>query len=109
MSNADNRIEATLPAANTEAVVTAIATIKTQRPFGVDLSPEEKRAMLKLGGKSLDFVPKALEVATQNPDFLPRSFNIDEMRQDGAAASGRRCVHNREFHRGSSRPHCLFS
>jgi hypothetical protein len=82
MSNADNRIEATLPAANRDAVLTAIATIKAQLPFLVDLSPEDKRAMLKLGGKSLDFVTKALEVAAQNPDFLPRSFNIDEMRQD---------------------------
>ena len=32
--------------------------------------------------KSSAFVIKALDVATQNPDFLPRAFNIEEMRKD---------------------------
>ena len=82
MSTADNRIEAVLSPDDEEAVLTAITTIKARLPFLVDLSPDEKRVMLKLGGKSLDFVTKALEIAAQNPDFLPRSFNIDEMRQD---------------------------
>jgi hypothetical protein len=82
MSDTDNRIEAVLPAADKDAVLTAITTIKTKLPFLVDLAPEEKRVMLKLGGKSLDFVTKALEVAMQNPDFLPRSFNVDEMKKD---------------------------
>jgi hypothetical protein len=35
-----------------------------------------------MGDKSRAFVSKALEVARQNPDFLPRSFDIDEMRKD---------------------------
>lgn len=38
--------------------------------------------MPKLGDKSRAFVSKALEVATQNQDFLSRSFDLDEMRQD---------------------------
>lgn len=38
--------------------------------------------MSKLGDKSRAFVTKALEVATQNPDFLPRSFDVNEMRLD---------------------------
>lgn len=37
-----------------------------------DLTLEERRA----------FVHKALEIATQNPEFLPRSFNVDEMCHD---------------------------
>jgi hypothetical protein len=35
-----------------------------------------------MGDKSRAFVSKALEVATQNPDFLPRSFDLEEMRKD---------------------------
>lgn len=54
----------------------AIATIKTKLPFLIDLSVEERKALLKLGDKSRAFVSKALEVATQNPDFLPRSFDF---------------------------------
>lgn len=60
----------------------AIATIKEKLPFLVDLTPEERRTMLKMGDKSRAFVSKALEVATQNPNFLPRSFDLEEMRRD---------------------------
>lgn len=35
-----------------------------------------------MGDKSRTFVIKAVEVATQNPDFLPRAFDLDEMRRD---------------------------
>ncbi|WP_306423243.1 hypothetical protein [Nostoc favosum] len=48
----------------------------------VDLTTEERRTMLKMGDKSRAFVSKALEVATQNPNFLPRSFDLEEMRRD---------------------------
>jgi hypothetical protein len=60
----------------------AVVTIKEKLPFLIDLSPEERKALPKLGDKSRAFVSKALEVATQNPDFLPRSFNLEEMRKD---------------------------
>ncbi|MEH2162758.1 MAG: hypothetical protein V7K38_17460 [Nostoc sp.] len=79
---ADNRISATLSPADKEAVMQAIATIKEKLPFLVDLTPEERRTMLKMGDKSRAFVSKALEVATQNPNFLPRSFDLEEMRRD---------------------------
>ncbi len=35
-----------------------------------------------MGDKSRAFVSKALEVAAQNPEFLPRSFDLEEMRKD---------------------------
>jgi hypothetical protein len=38
--------------------------------------------MIKLGDRNRAFTRKALEIATQNPDFLPRSFDIEEMRRD---------------------------
>ncbi|MCC5599884.1 hypothetical protein LC586_11745 [Nostoc sp. CHAB 5714] len=60
----------------------AIATIREKLPFLVDLTTEERRTMLKMGDKSRAFVSKALEVATQNPNFLPRSFDLEEMRRD---------------------------
>jgi hypothetical protein len=42
----------------------------------------ERKSLPKMGDKSRAFVSKALEVATQNPDFLPRAFDLDEMRKD---------------------------
>lgn len=82
MSTADNRIEAKLPATDLADVLTAIDTIKTKLPFLVDLSPEERKAMLKMGGQNLDFVTHAQELAAQNQDFLPRSFNVSDMTAD---------------------------
>ncbi|NEU76250.1 hypothetical protein PI95_027915 [Hassallia byssoidea VB512170] len=78
----DNKISANLSATDRLAVMDAIATIREKLPFLVDLTTEDRRTMLKMGDKSRAFVSKALEVATQNPEFLPRSFNIEEMRRD---------------------------
>lgn len=75
-------ISATLTPEQRDAVMQAVATIKTNLPFLVDLSPEERKTLPKMGDKSQAFVSTALEVATQNPDFLPRSFDIEEFRKD---------------------------
>ena len=48
----------------------------------MDLTPEQRKSLPKMGDKSQAFVNKALEVATQNPDFLPGSFDLEEMKRD---------------------------
>ena len=78
----ENRISAKLSPADKEAVMQAIATIREKLPFLVDLTTEDRRTIVKMGDKSRAFVSKALEVATQNPNFLPRSFDLEEMRRD---------------------------
>lgn len=75
-------ISAALTQADREAVMDAVATIKAKLPFLVDLSTQERKALPKMGDKSRAFVSKALEVGTQNPDFLPRSFDVEELRKD---------------------------
>ncbi|MEH2137821.1 hypothetical protein [Nostoc sp.] len=75
-------ISATLGQLERDAVLQAIATIKEKLPFLIDLSNEERKALPKMGDKSRAFVSKALEVATQNPEFLARSFDLEEMRKD---------------------------
>jgi hypothetical protein len=77
-----NRVSASLSPADQKAVLDAIATIKQKLPFLIDLTVDERRTLPKMGDKGRAFVSKALEVAAQNPDFLPRSFNVDEMRSD---------------------------
>ncbi|WP_017652225.1 hypothetical protein [Fortiea contorta] len=76
------RISATLTETQRESALQAIATIKEKLPFLIDISNEERKALPKMGDKSRAFVSKALEVATQNPEFLPRSFDLEEMRKD---------------------------
>jgi hypothetical protein len=75
-------ISATLDSKDRSAVMDAIATIKEKLPFLIDLNANERQALPKMGDKSRAFVSKALEVATQNPDFLPRSFDLEELRKD---------------------------
>lgn len=75
-------ISAALTATDRAAVMTAITTIRKTLPFLIDLTADDRKALPKMGDKSRAFVSKALEVATQNPDFLPRSFDLDEMRKD---------------------------
>jgi hypothetical protein len=77
-----NQISASLAQAERDRVLAAIATIKQTLPFLIDLTIEQRKALPKMGDKSRAFVSKALEVATQNPDFLPRSFDLEEMRRD---------------------------
>ncbi|MEH2263190.1 hypothetical protein [Nostoc sp.] len=75
-------ISATFAQTEKEAVLQAIATIKEKLPFLVDLSADDRKTLPKMGDKSRAFVSIALEVATQNPEFLPRSFDLEEMRKD---------------------------
>ena len=79
-----NRVSAKLEQADKDAVLAAIRTIKEKLPFLIDLSPEERHTLPKMGDKSNAFVGKAAEIATQNSDFLPRSFNVNELASDVA-------------------------
>ena len=77
-----NRISATLSQEDLDAILSAVKTIEGKMPFLIDLSTEDRVNMLKLGDKSRAFVEKTLEVVTQNPNFLPRSFDEQEMIRD---------------------------
>ena len=78
----ENRISASLSQTDVDAILGAIKTIKEKLPFLINLTVDERRALNKPGDRSRNFVDKALEVAAQNPDILPRLFNIEEMRKD---------------------------
>lgn len=77
-----NRVSASLSDADGRAVLEAVRTIREKLPFLVDLTPDERHRLPKMGDKSRAFVEQALNIATQNPDVLPRSFDVEEMRKD---------------------------
>jgi hypothetical protein len=77
-----NRVSAVLAQPDAEDVMSFITTIENKLPFLVNLTSDEIRSLPKQGDKSRAFVAKALELATQNPGFLPRDFDIEEMRKD---------------------------
>lgn len=78
----DNRVSASLPQADQQAVLAAIDNIRQKLPFLIDLTPDERRSLPKMGDTSRGFVTQALTVAEQNEDILPRSFDVNEMRKD---------------------------
>lgn len=82
----DNRVSATLSEADRKAVLDAIETIRTKLSFLIDLTPEQRRSLPKMGDKSRAFVAKALAIAQHNSDFLPRSFSVEEFERDVALA-----------------------
>ncbi|WP_199312001.1 hypothetical protein [Phormidium tenue] len=63
-------------------VMDLIAQINQKLAFLIEVGPQERRSMTKLGDRNRAFTRKALEIAAQTPDFLPRSFDITEMRRD---------------------------
>jgi hypothetical protein len=78
----ENRISATLSDADRQAVMAALETIRQKLPFLTDLTPEDRRALPKMGDRSRAFVSQALELATQNPNIIPGGFDTPEMRKD---------------------------
>ena len=60
----DNRISAELTAAAVTAVEGAIATIRTNLPFLISLTNDERRRLVKLGDNRLALDEDALSAAT---------------------------------------------
>lgn len=77
-----NRISVDIPQSTLDAIKQTVDSLKSQLSFLQALTPEERMTMPKMGDKSRAFVEKALEVASQNPELLPRYFNEDELRKD---------------------------
>ncbi|MDX2212948.1 MAG: hypothetical protein SFY66_06635 [Oculatellaceae cyanobacterium bins.114] len=75
-------IDATLSSTDVAEVLTALETVRQKLSFLMGLTPTERRQLAKLGLKSQTFVVKALDVATQYSNLMPRCLNIDEARRD---------------------------
>jgi hypothetical protein len=85
---AENRVSAVLSSADREAVLAAIQTIHSKLPFLISLTPEQRKGMLKLGPKSVDFVNNALTVSNQNAQLLPPVFDQAEWQKDVELLTG---------------------
>jgi hypothetical protein len=75
-------ISVALVQADIDAIKTAIATITTKMPFLVTLDGSERKALIKLGAKSVDFVQDASLAVTNFPSVLPTSFDKTEYGKD---------------------------
>ena len=77
-----NRIDATLSTAVRDEILDLIAQIRSKLPFLIDLSPEERMSLVKMGESGRPFVEHSLNLVEQDDSFMPRSFDKTEMRTD---------------------------
>jgi hypothetical protein len=75
-------IDATLSAADLQAIRDAFATIKQKLPFLVALTVDERKATFKAGPNSLAFVQNCLAAAKNFPQILPPSFDVGGFERD---------------------------
>lgn len=78
----ENRITAELTKTDRDQVLDFINQSRALLPFLIDLTIEERKSLPKMGDKSRAFVSQALTIAEQDDSFLPRSFDVAEMRKD---------------------------
>lgn len=78
----ENRINATISEDDKNEVKKAITSIRNKLPFLIDLPNDEKNSLPKFGDRSLAFIRQAYDLSRQNDNFLPRSFDVEEMGRD---------------------------
>ena len=81
MSN-ENKISIIISEQKVLDALQVVNTLKEQLPGLVTLTPDERRAYLKMGDKSLAFVQKAQEYAALHPDLVPSFVDVAEMKKD---------------------------
>lgn len=79
-----NKISATLAAPAVDDITTAIATIRANAPFLLNLTPADRQGMPSVTEGSQGIIIAALNFVAQHPEALPASFNIVEFQKDGA-------------------------
>jgi hypothetical protein len=77
-----NEIDAAITVTDRDKILDLIAQIFALLPFRVDLTPEERQSLVKMGDSGRPFVEGTLNLVEQDDSFMPRSFDKAEMRQD---------------------------
>ncbi|HEY0943627.1 MAG TPA: hypothetical protein VGD81_00105 [Opitutaceae bacterium] len=75
-------MSASLAAADQAAALQAIATLREKLPFLIDLTPEQRRHLPKMGDKSRAFVERTLQACQANGAVLPPTFDVAEFERD---------------------------
>lgn len=78
----ENKINAALSKSDRDKILDLIQQIRVLLPFLIDLSPDDRQTLVKMGDKSRAFVEGSLTLAEADDSFLPRSFDVAEMRRD---------------------------
>jgi hypothetical protein len=78
----DNRVSATLAAAAITNINNALQTIRTNLPFLVELTDQERIEIPKLGQKTIGFDEKCAAYMGTNPELIPGFIVLAEVVKD---------------------------
>ena len=78
----DNRISATLADADKALILQKITEIRALLPFLVNLTPDERQTLPKLGEKTIGFHEKCTAYMASNPEFIPPFVTPAEVAKD---------------------------
>ena len=77
-----NNISASISSEQMKVIKEAINLISNDLPFLISLTASEKKSLVKLGPKSVDFVGDCANVASNYPQILPAGFDGTELAKD---------------------------
>lgn len=75
-------IDATITQQQVDNIVATVTSIRDELDFLIGLSPQKRREVAKMGRKAQTFVVRALDMAEQHHQVMPRNLNIEEARRD---------------------------
>ena len=86
MSTITQRMSLNVPDADVQLIRDAVKVLQDKLvPHLIDLGPEERRGLPKMGDKTVPFVSKALDYAREHPYMCPPFVDMDEFARDIAA------------------------
>jgi hypothetical protein len=86
MASNNNRISLALPTADIQDIQAAVKVLQDKLlPHLIDLDPEARRELPKMGDKTVAFVGKALDYARTNPELRPAYLHLAEFEKDWTA------------------------
>lgn len=86
--NTQNLVTGSITDEQKKAIQAGIQAILDAIPYGVDLSVQQRRDLVKAGDKSLAFIYRCRDIATENPAWLPPTFPRAELISDVALFDG---------------------
>lgn len=81
-----NKISLVISPEEVKEVNDAISVlVRVLQPKLIQLKPEDRKALLKVGNKAVSFIVKTIGYADKYPELLPAYFNLEEAKIDQAA------------------------
>jgi hypothetical protein len=77
-----NLISATLSSADRDAALADLAAFDAKLPFLLGLSVTDRVELQKMGNTRRAFVEQTVNIAAQNPQVFPASFDVAEFQKD---------------------------